>query len=67
MKFTRINQWAWLSDCGRYSIAASRLDDKYGYTSWFVVPKQVSQCLGQTHDPAQARKYCEEHYTKSAE
>lgn len=61
LKFTRINQWGWLSDCGSYSISASKIDDQYGYSAWYVVPKQVAQCLGTVTDPAEARKLCDDH------
>ena len=61
MKFTKMSRYHWLSDCGLYSISATKIDDAWSYTAWFVKPKVTTQCLGLTHNPRDAEKFCETH------
>ena len=66
MKFTKMSRYHWLSDCGLYSISANKVDDQWTYTAWFVKPKVVTQCLGVSNSPDEAREFCDKHYEKEA-
>lgn len=54
--------WSWVSDCGRYSVSASKLDDlRYGYTAWHTGVKPAVS-LYTTLDAQQAREACARHW-----
>jgi len=66
MKFTKMSRYHWLSDCGLYSISATQIDGKWAYTAWFVKPKVVTQCLGVSNSPDEAKEFCDKHNEKEA-
>lgn len=60
MIWHKAGQWAWASDCGRYTVSASKLDDlRYGYTAW--VAGKTPQSLLTALDAQTARDACERH------
>lgn len=60
MKFTRITDWAEISDCGRYTVAASRHGGMFLFTAFRVpvVQGQMATELGTFKDSQGARDCC---------
>lgn len=62
MNFSRIGQWAQLSDDGHYSVACVRVNDLYRFEAWHLnggPGKDAS--LGVFDDAEAARNACREH------
>jgi len=62
MIWHRTGMWAWVSDCSKYSVSASKLDDlRHGYTAWHTGVKPAVS-LQVTLDAQAARDACEKHW-----
>lgn len=63
MTFTRMGQWHEISDCGAYTVAASRVCDTFKFQAWKLVPEKgkAAALLGTFDDAEGARKCCREH------
>lgn len=62
MKFERVTQWAELSDCKRYSVAASKVMGKYKFQA-FADPGSGKpwDLLGTKDSAESARQLCRDH------
>jgi len=61
----RAGQWAWVSDCSKYSVSASKIDDlRYGYSAWYVGTKPATALLT-TIDAQEARAACLKHWQEA--
>ena len=62
MIWHKAGQWAWASDCGKYQVSASKLDDmRYGYTAWHTGTKPPTSLLVAL-DAQGARDACHKHW-----
>lgn len=59
MKFTRAGQWHEISDCGVYTVAATRTGDKFKFQGWML--GKPSKFLGTFDAPEPARECCRKH------
>ena len=57
MIFTRVSDWAEVSEDGRYSVAAIKGKDGYSFEAWRR--DRPVTCLGRFPDAKQARACCE--------
>lgn len=56
MKWDRVGDWCELTECGRYTVAASKLDDRYGFTAF-----HGKEILGTFRSADEARERCRAH------
>lgn len=63
MNFTRMGQWYELSDCGGYTVAASRVQDRFKFQAYKLAPGkgQTAELLGTFDDAEGARGRCRAH------
>lgn len=57
MKFNRIDQWAEMSECGRFTVALVKLKDRFTFEAWRRQPREK---LGAFPDIEAARQKCRE-------
>ncbi len=63
MTFTRMGQWHELSDCGAYTVAASRVSDAFKFQAWKLAAEKgkTASLLGTFDDAVSARQCCRDH------
>jgi hypothetical protein len=61
MKFTRVSDWAEVSECNGYSVCAAQVMGRYKFQAW-CIPLTL---LGTHYDAEACRQLCREH--KAAE
>lgn len=62
MNFTRIGQWAQLSDCGKYTVCCIRTADAYKFEAWHLNGGPGKDKSLGTFDTAEvARDACRKH------
>lgn len=59
VNFSRIGQWALVSDCGRYTVTCIRTANGYKFEAWHRGPPETN--LGIFSDAEAARQRCREH------
>lgn len=59
MTFTRIGQWAQLSDCGKYTVCCIKTAEGHKFEAWFR--GNPDRPLGLFSDAEAARQSCREH------
>ena len=60
MNFSRIGQWAQVSEDGQYTVACTRVNDVYRFEAWHIGEKPAV-ALGVFPDANAARAACREH------
>jgi hypothetical protein len=63
VRFDRVGQWHEISECGAYTVAASRVGDRFKFQAWkLAAEKGKSATLLATRDDAEAaRQACRDH------
>lgn len=63
MRFNRVGAWHEISECGAYTVAAVRVNDRYKFEAWKLVPEKgkTALSLGVFDDAEAARNACREH------
>lgn len=63
MKFNRMGEWFELSDCGAYTVAASRVMDEFKFQSFKLAPRKgvTAELLGTFSTADEARNCCRLH------
>lgn len=56
MKFERVTDWCELSDCGAYTVAAAKVDDRFAFSAF-----RGKEMLGVYKTAAAARAVCKQH------
>jgi hypothetical protein len=56
VNWERVGQWCELSECGQYTVAAAKIDDRYGFTAF-----HVKELLGSYRTADEARARCKAH------
>jgi hypothetical protein len=65
MNFERITQWAELSECKRYTVAASKVLGKFRFQAFRVVPGGMAELLGTEDEAESCRQLCRDHLAQS--
>lgn len=63
MKFTRTSNWAEMSECGRYTVAAARVDGGFVFQAWRK--GVIAELLHTDKDSEKCRRACREHAAQS--
>lgn len=63
LNWTRVTDWAQVSDCGRYSVSACKVMGVFKFEAWYRA-KGKEQNLGIFEESAQGRRVCENHAAK---
>lgn len=66
MNWERTGQWHETSSCGRYTVSACKVMDRFKFEAWHRHGSK-EQNLGIFEEAAQARRVCENHAVKMAE
>lgn len=63
MNFTRMGQWHEISDDGAYTVAASRVGDRFKFQAWKLAAEKgrAASLLGTFDEASAARACCQEH------
>lgn len=63
MNWSRVTQWAEVSDCERYTVCVVRINERYTFEAWrrATMKGHAPESLGTFDSPEEARKICEEH------
>lgn len=63
MNFTRMGQWYEISECGEYTVAASRVNDRFKFQAWKLAADsgKTATLLGTKDDAEEAREICRQH------
>jgi hypothetical protein len=58
MNFVRLGEWYEMSECQRYTVAASKVGGAFKFQAWRLVPGGVAQLLGTKDEAEAARDLC---------
>ncbi len=63
MKFRRLTNWAEVSECGRYTVSAAKVEGCWSFTAWRRGPYVgvVPTLLGSHRISEEARELCRRH------
>jgi hypothetical protein len=65
VNFERITQWAELSECKRYTVAASKVGGAFKFQAWRIVPGGAAELLGTEDQAESCRQLCRDHLAQS--
>lgn len=66
MNFERVGQWAELSECKRYTVAASKVRGAFKFQAWRVNPGEMATLLGTEDDAESARQLCRDDVSRES-